>query len=45
MEAGSLRPHHLVKWLEERGARFAVLRPDRYVFGVASEAGKAAAAR
>ena len=35
--------HHLVKWFEERGGRFAVLRPDRYVFGVASEAGKAEA--
>ena len=34
---------HLVKWFEERGGRFAVLRPDRYVFGVASEAGEAEA--
>jgi len=34
---------HLAKWFEERGARFAVLRPDRYVFGVASEANDAEA--
>ena len=34
---------HLMKWFEERGGRFAVLRPDRYVFGVASEAGEAEA--
>jgi 3-(3-hydroxy-phenyl)propionate hydroxylase len=33
----------LAKWFEERGARFAVLRPDRYVFGVASEANEAEA--
>jgi 3-(3-hydroxy-phenyl)propionate hydroxylase len=34
---------HLAKWFEERGCRFAVLRPDRYVFGVASEASEAEA--
>jgi 3-(3-hydroxy-phenyl)propionate hydroxylase len=33
----------LATWFEERDARFAVLRPDRYVFGVASEANDAAA--
>ena len=34
---------HLAKWFEERGGRFAVLRPDRYVFGVASETDEAEA--
>jgi hypothetical protein len=34
---------HLAKWFEERGGRFAVLRPDRYVFGVASQAREAEA--
>jgi 3-(3-hydroxy-phenyl)propionate hydroxylase len=34
---------HLVKWFGERGGRFAILRPDRYVFGVASEVGDAEA--
>jgi len=34
---------HLAKWFEERGGRFAVLRPDRYVYGMASEAGEAEA--
>ena len=34
---------YLTKWFEERGGRFAVLRPDRYVFGVATEADEAEA--
>ena len=34
---------HLAKWFEERGGRFAVLRPDRYVFGMASETDEAEA--
>jgi 3-(3-hydroxy-phenyl)propionate hydroxylase len=33
----------LAKWFEERGGCFAVLRPDRYVFGVTSEADEAEA--
>jgi hypothetical protein len=32
---------HMAKWFEERGGRFAVLRSDRYVFGVTSEANEA----
>ena len=34
---------HLAKWFEERRGRSAVLRPDRYVFGVASETDEAEA--
>ena len=34
---------HLAKWFEERDGRFTVLRPDRYVFGVTSEANEAEA--